>query len=126
MERQVLRYRQYGNRNQETVSQLFVSLMCKLLSVDSLWEQGLCASTYKGCWISKKFDDANNSLKVEDFTNRCQNAARSSWQRTKIYCCIRETLSRLPQHSKSPGVTNLKAFLFGGRGESKGTCPNYI
>lgn len=119
VEKRVLRYKQFGSSNRETVPELFISLMCKLLSVKSLWKEGLCASTYEGSWISKMFN--NNCMNVEDFADRSQNAARSVGMRECeiIYECIRETLSLLQKRLTSLSqISDLKAFLFEPHSES--------
>jgi len=124
VEKTVLRYKQFGNSNRETVPELFISLMCKLLSVESLWKEGLCASTYEGSWISKTFNNKVNCINVEDFSNRSQNAARSVGMRECeiIYKCIRETLSLLQKRLTSLSqMSDLKAFLFEPHSESNDT-----
>lgn len=119
VQKRVLRYKQFGNSNRETVPELFISLMCKLLSVESLWKEGLCASTYEGSWISKMFN--NNCMNVEDFTDRSQNAARSVGMSECeiIYKCIRETLSLLQKRLTSLSqMSDLRTFLFEPHSES--------
>jgi hypothetical protein len=43
----------FGRDNKESITQLFASFFIKLLAVESLWEQGLCASPFEGKWVSK-------------------------------------------------------------------------
>jgi hypothetical protein len=54
----------FGSRNKESVAELFVSLMSKLLSVEGLWEQGLCASNFEGSWIFKTWERGVGNLSV--------------------------------------------------------------
>ncbi|THG23653.1 hypothetical protein TEA_013742 [Camellia sinensis var. sinensis] len=67
----------YGKRNKESLGELFVTLLNKLLSVETLWAKGLCASTYEGSWILKTWDSKIGCISVEDFTDRSQNVARA-------------------------------------------------
>ncbi|PHU21351.1 hypothetical protein BC332_06458 [Capsicum chinense] len=46
----------YGKRNKETVAELLVTLLIKLLSIEKLWAKGLCASTYEASWLSRTWD----------------------------------------------------------------------
>ncbi|TVU50294.1 hypothetical protein EJB05_01660 [Eragrostis curvula] len=87
----------FGSRNKESIAELFVSLMSKLVSVEGLWEQGLCASNFEGSWISKTWERGVGNLSVEDFMDRSQNFARSVGREEmqKICECLRATVSNL-------------------------------
>ncbi|KAG8043026.1 hypothetical protein GUJ93_ZPchr0100g33248 [Zizania palustris] len=91
IQRNALLFEGFGCRNKESVAELFVSLMSKLLSVERLWEQGLCASNFEGSWISKAWERGVGNLSVEDFLDRSQNFARSvgKVEMQKICECIR-------------------------------------
>ncbi|XP_072967991.1 uncharacterized protein [Typha angustifolia] len=93
----ILRYRGFGRGNQESVAGLFVALMNKLSSVESLWQHGLCASTFEASWISKTWDSGVGNMSVEDFLDRSQNFARSigKIEMQKICKCIRVSLDHL-------------------------------
>ncbi|XP_020528507.1 uncharacterized protein LOC18443303 isoform X3 [Amborella trichopoda] len=109
-------FRHFGAQNEESVSQLFVSLLIQLLSVETLWEKGLCASTYEGTWISKTWDSESYNMSVEDFLDRSQNLARSVGkpEMGKIYECIRRSLNHLAAFMKGKIQANkLKSLLFG-------------
>ncbi|KAI3969719.1 hypothetical protein MKX01_020280 [Papaver californicum] len=77
----------YGQYNKESVGELFITLLIKLDSVRKLWAEGLCASTYEGSWISKKWGSRSGNLGVDDFIDRSQNVARAvgAEQVKKIY-----------------------------------------
>ncbi|XP_057836071.2 protein HESO1 isoform X1 [Cryptomeria japonica] len=116
VEKRVLQYINFGIHNKESIPELFISLLYKLLAVESLWQEGLCASTYVGNWIFKKLENKISCISVEDFTDRNQNAARSVKKEEceTIYNCIRQTLSHLHQHLKGHSeASDLKEFLFG-------------
>ncbi|XP_021738235.1 uncharacterized protein LOC110704732 [Chenopodium quinoa] len=49
------RFLKYGKRNKESLAELFVSLLVKIESVESLWSKGICVSTYEGSWIYKNW-----------------------------------------------------------------------
>eukprot|EP01018_Ginkgo_biloba_P028759 Gb_40855 [translate_table: standard] len=122
VEKRVQHFKYLYNRNHESVPELFITLLCKLLSVESLWKEGLCASTYEGSWISKTWDSKVGCINVEDFTNRSQNAARSVGKKECdiIYKCIRESLSHLKRHlTTKREAANLKMFLFDPHSKSK-------
>ncbi|KAG5588564.1 hypothetical protein H5410_048998 [Solanum commersonii] len=67
----------YGKRNKESMAELLVTLLVRLLSVEKLWAKGLCASPYEASWLSKTWDSKYCCISVEDFTDRSQNAARA-------------------------------------------------
>ncbi|KAK2989559.1 hypothetical protein RJ640_026824 [Escallonia rubra] len=103
----VKKFSNYGEKNKESLAELFVTLLIKLSSVEKLWPKGLCASTYQGSWISKTWNSTvgcisvisalfsnllilttfefectksmllANIEQVEDFTDRSQNVARA-------------------------------------------------
>ncbi|RZC65048.1 hypothetical protein C5167_008738 [Papaver somniferum] len=87
----------YGQNNKESVGELFITLLIKLDSVRKLWAEGLCASTYEGSWICKKWGSRSGNLSVEDFTDRSQNVARAvgAEQVKKIYKCIKSSLDQM-------------------------------
>ncbi|KAI3996055.1 hypothetical protein MKX01_037565, partial [Papaver californicum] len=68
----------YGQYNKESVGELFITLLIKLDSVRKLWAEGLCASTYEGFWISKKWGSRSGNLSVK-----------------KIYKCIKSSLDQM-------------------------------
>ncbi|THU60241.1 hypothetical protein C4D60_Mb07t10560 [Musa balbisiana] len=73
-ERRVAGFKNFGIRNRESVAELFVSLLRKLLSVMHLWGHGLCASTCEGSWICKKqWASGVGNMNVEDFLDRSEN-----------------------------------------------------
>ncbi|GJN04277.1 hypothetical protein PR202_ga21811 [Eleusine coracana subsp. coracana] len=116
IERNVSLYKGFGSRNKESVAELFVSLMSKLVSVEGLWEQGLCASNFEGSWISKTWDRGVGNLSVEDFMDRSQNFARSvGKEEMQTICeCLRATVSSLSNFFMGKiDVPRLKALLFG-------------
>ncbi|KAI3948500.1 hypothetical protein MKW98_019250 [Papaver atlanticum] len=92
---------------------LFITLLIKLDSVRKLWAEGLCASTYEGSWITKKWGSRSGNLSVEDFTDRSQNVARAvgAEQVKKIYKCIKSSLDQMLafMHGQiqAPKVTDL-------------------
>ncbi|KAL5977591.1 hypothetical protein ACLOJK_041489 [Asimina triloba] len=49
-------YQQFGKGNKESLAELFVALLAKLSSVETMWQYGLCVSTYTGSWISKTWE----------------------------------------------------------------------
>lgn len=49
-------------------SHLVTSFLLQLASVEKLWQEGLCASLYKGSWISKSWDPRPYSLSVIEFS----------------------------------------------------------
>ncbi|KAJ8461621.1 hypothetical protein OPV22_034547 [Ensete ventricosum] len=91
IEQKVAGFKNFGLRNQESVAELFVSLLSKLSSVERLWEHGLCASTCEGSWICKKtWASGVGNMTVEDFLDQSENFARSVGEAgmQKIYRCI--------------------------------------
>ncbi|BAF25902.1 Os09g0570600 [Oryza sativa Japonica Group] len=64
VERNTLAFKGFGRTNKETVAELFVSLISKLLSAESLWEHGLCASNFEASWISKTWKKGIGNLNV--------------------------------------------------------------
>ncbi|KAL5222339.1 hypothetical protein ABZP36_027052 [Zizania latifolia] len=115
IQRNALLFEGFGCRNKESVAELFVSLMSKLLSVEGLWEQGLCASNFEGSWISKTWERGVGNLSVEDFLDRSQNFARSvgKVEMQKICECIRVTVLNLTEFfSGKIDAPKLKALLF--------------
>ncbi|XP_047057160.1 protein HESO1-like [Lolium rigidum] len=106
----------FGSRNKESVAELFVSLMSKLLAVEGLWEHGLCASNFDGCWISKTSGRGVGSLTVEDFLDRSQNFARAvgKAELRTIHGCLRKTVSKLSDFFKGNiDAPTLKIRIFG-------------
>ncbi|RVX21021.1 hypothetical protein CK203_002180 [Vitis vinifera] len=90
----VINFLGYGEVNKESLAELFVTLLLKLQSIETLWSKGLCASIYDGSWIYKTWDSGVGCINVEDFTDRSQNVARAvaTKQVTKIYKCIHHSL----------------------------------
>ncbi|XP_073103064.1 protein HESO1 isoform X2 [Elaeis guineensis] len=108
--------KQFGRRNRESIAELFVALLGKLSSVENLWQDGLCASTYEGSWVSKTWESGAGNMNVEDFLDRSQNLARSvgKIEMQKIYRCIRGSLGNLSCFLIGQiGASKLKALLFG-------------
>ncbi|XP_042479206.1 protein HESO1-like [Macadamia integrifolia] len=106
----------YGERNKESLAELFLTLLTKLVSVETLWPEGLCASTYEGCWISKTWDSKVGYINVEDFTDRSQNVARSVGKEgaQKIYKCIHTSLHDLSVFMNGRiQAPNLEGLFFG-------------
>lgn len=107
----------FGSDNKETLSQLFGSFFIKFVAVESLWEQGLCASVYEGKWVSKVW--AKNHLgcmSVEDFAERSQNCARAVREKEFdiIHQCFRDTLSHLDHFTGgSFQILEIQETLFG-------------
>ncbi|XP_074264540.1 uncharacterized protein LOC141587024 isoform X2 [Silene latifolia] len=92
----------YGENNNESLAELFVSLLVKLDSVDALWSEGLCASTFEGSWIDKKWNKKEGPgpgcISIEDFTDRSQNTSRALklfLTHMKIYSRIRFSLNQI-------------------------------
>ncbi|XP_042470212.1 protein HESO1-like isoform X2 [Zingiber officinale] len=78
VERNVARFNQYGKSNQECIAKLFLALLRKLSSAETLWRKGLCVSLFEGCWIYKIFNSkVAGRMNIEDFLNRFENFARS-------------------------------------------------
>ncbi|XP_006659702.1 protein HESO1-like [Oryza brachyantha] len=105
----------FGSRNKESVAELFVSLMSKLLSVEGLWEQGLCASNFEGSWIFKTWERGIGNLSVEDFLDRSQNFARAvgKMEMQRICECIRVAVLNLNNFFRGKiDAPKLKSLLF--------------
>jgi len=116
VERNILPFKGFGSRNTESVAELFVSLISKLLSAESLWEHGLCASNFEASWISKTWKKGVGNLSVEDFLDRSQNFARSvgKVQMQKICTCLRQCALNLLDFMRGKLDTpKLKTLLFG-------------
>ncbi|KAG2633643.1 hypothetical protein PVAP13_2NG240500 [Panicum virgatum] len=116
VERNILPFKGFGSRNTESVAELFVSLISKLLSAESLWEHGLCASNFEASWISKTWKKGVGNLSVEDFLDRSQNFARSvgKVQMQKICRCLRQCALNLLDFMRGKLDTpKLKTLLFG-------------
>ncbi|CAL5090336.1 unnamed protein product [Urochloa decumbens] len=116
LERNILLFKGFGSRNTESVAELFVSLISKLLSAESLWEHGLCASNFEASWISKTWKKGVGNLSVEDFLDRSQNFARSvgKVQMQKICKCLRQCALNLLDFMRGKMDTSkLKTLLFG-------------
>ncbi|KAL6660948.1 hypothetical protein ACP70R_000332 [Stipagrostis hirtigluma subsp. patula] len=115
IERNILLFEGFGSRNKESIAELFVSLMNKLVAVEGLWEQGLCASNFEGSWISKTWERGVGDLSVEDFLDRSQNFARSvgNLEMKKICEFLRVTVSHLAEFLRGEiDALKLKALLF--------------
>ncbi|XP_055813850.1 protein HESO1-like [Solanum dulcamara] len=106
----------YGKRNKESVAELLVTLLVKLLSIEKLWSKGLCASTYEASWLSKTWDSKVCCISVEDFTDRSQNAARAvgKGEVKRIYKCIQRTSEYISAFMDGlVEIPTLKYQLFG-------------
>ncbi|KAG9440689.1 hypothetical protein H6P81_020854 [Aristolochia fimbriata] len=109
-------FQHYGRANRESLAELFVSLLTKLSSVETLWREGICASTYEGSWILKELKSHDGNINVEDFLDRSQNIARAvgTAEVKKIYECINRSLARIFSFTKGwIQAFELKRFLFG-------------
>ncbi|XP_009622967.1 protein HESO1-like isoform X5 [Nicotiana tomentosiformis] len=130
VERSLCKFTNYGINNKESVTELLVSLLNKLLSVEKLWSRGLCASTFQGSWISKTWGSRVGHINVEDFADRSQNVARAVGEEVKrIYSCIQLSVQHIFDFSnKKIGGNSLREFLFGrdvaSRLDSGGTVKN--
>lgn len=116
VERNALLFKGFGSKNKESVAELFVSLISKLLSAEFLWEHGLCASNFEASWISKTWKKGAGNLSVEDFLDRSQNFARSvgKVQMQKICKCLRECALNLLDFMRGKMDTmKLRTLLFG-------------
>ncbi|CAM0911609.1 unnamed protein product [Alopecurus aequalis] len=116
IQKNVMLFEGFGSNNKESVAELFVSLMSKLLAVEGLWEQGLCASNFHGFWISKSWDRGIGILSVEDFLDRSQNFARAvgKAEMQTICGCLRGTVSKLTDFFKGNiDAPTLKILIFG-------------
>ncbi|KAF5184933.1 Heso1-like isoform x4 [Thalictrum thalictroides] len=109
-------YLQYGKENKESIAELFVTLLSKLASVESLWPEGLCVSSYEGSWIPKTWNFKVGYISVEDFMDRSENVARAvGIKGTKaIYKCILSSLHHLSAFMEGRiQAPKLKVLLFG-------------
>ncbi|XP_020168423.1 protein HESO1 [Aegilops tauschii subsp. strangulata] len=116
VQRNVVLFKGFGSTNKESVAELFVSLMSKLLAVKDLWEQGLCASNFDGFWISKTWNRGIGNLSVEDFLDRSQNFARSvgKVEMQNICECLKDTVSKLTDFFRGKiDALTLKILIFG-------------
>jgi len=116
IEKNVSLFKGFGSSNKESIAELFVSMIIKLVSVEGLWEQGLCASNFEGSWISKIWRKGVGNLSVEDFLDQSQNFARcvGMGQMQKICECLRATVSNLSEFCMGKiAAPKLKALLFG-------------
>nr|XP_009804074.1 PREDICTED: uncharacterized protein LOC104249360 isoform X2 [Nicotiana sylvestris] len=116
VERSLCKFTNYGINNKESVAELLVSLLNKLLSVEKLWSRGLCASTFQGSWISKTWGSRVGHINVEDFADRSQNVARAVGEEEvkRIYSCIQLSVQHIFDFSnKKIGGNSLREFLFG-------------
>ncbi|KAB2597141.1 poly(A) RNA polymerase GLD2-like [Pyrus ussuriensis x Pyrus communis] len=95
--KRVKNYLELEESNKESLADLFVTLLVMMASVENLWQKGLCASLYEGCWTSILWDTQYNAISVEDFADRSQNVARAVGreQFKEIYGCIHSSLSHL-------------------------------
>ncbi|XVF14728.1 hypothetical protein REPUB_Repub09cG0086800 [Reevesia pubescens] len=112
----VQNYLNYGERNTESLAELFVTILVKLASVEKLWQKGLCVSLFEGFWITKAWDSEICTMSVEDFTDRSQNFARAVGTQgfEKIHSCICRSLQYLEAFSEGHlQGTKLKELLFG-------------
>ncbi|XP_015086026.1 uncharacterized protein LOC107029190 isoform X1 [Solanum pennellii] len=106
----------YGKGNKESVAELLVTLLIKLLSVEKLWAKGLCASTYEASWLSKTWDSKVCCIGVEDFIDRSQNVARAvgKGEVKRIYKCIQRTSEYISLFMDGlVEIPKLKSQLFG-------------
>lgn len=112
----VTRFTNYGKRNQESLGELFVTLLIKLASAETLWPKGLCASVFDGAWILKTWESKYGIMSVEDFTDRSENVARAvgSGEIKRIYQCIHYSLHYISSlMSGKIEATKLREVLFG-------------
>lgn len=93
VKKNVAPYLNYGQKNKESLIQLFVTLLIRLKSVETLWAEGLCASVYEGSWIYKRYKN-KLGISVEDFSDRSQNVARALQQKrvSEVYHSIDKSL----------------------------------
>ncbi|XP_076949851.1 protein HESO1-like [Bidens hawaiensis] len=116
VENSVRSFLNYGRRNTETLTELFVSFLLKLASVEELWEKGLCASPYLGHWTSKTWEDKIAVMSVEDFFDRAQNAARAVGKAevNRIHNSIHFTIQNISRFMNVKyDALKLKESLFG-------------
>lgn len=109
-------YMNYGKKNEESVAELFFTLLVKLAAVETLWPSGLCCSTYEGAWIFKEWNSKVANMSVEDFSLRSENITRvvGEAEVRSIYNCIHQTLEDLMSFQESQIPKNeLRGLLFG-------------
>ncbi|XP_078440013.1 protein HESO1-like [Wolffia australiana] len=110
----VHQFKHFGRANRESIAELFISFFIKLSSLRSLWEQGLCASTFEGHWIYKEWE--TSSIAVEDFLDKTQNCARAVGQSELSLICDRISSSLHQLYNFNNGRirgSDLEALLFG-------------
>ncbi|CAO2825851.1 unnamed protein product [Amaranthus hypochondriacus] len=106
----------YGERNRESLAELFVSFLVKLESVKTYWKRGLCASTYEGSWKFVNWKAAG-AIRIEDFTDRSENTARAvkPAKLNEIYSCIWHSLKLIQSFTEGNiDAVQLKDQLFCG------------
>ncbi|CAH9076062.1 unnamed protein product [Cuscuta epithymum] len=116
VEKSVSKFVSYGQNNKQTVAELFFTFLLKLSSVEGLWAQGLCASTYDGSWIFKTWDCGVGRISVEDFSDRTQNVARAVGvkQKRRIYNYIHRSIRLISDFSSGKvDGWKLRYYLFG-------------
>ncbi|KAM3356944.1 protein HESO1 isoform X1 [Capsicum galapagoense] len=114
--RSLKKFVNYGKQNKESVAELLVTLLIKLLSIEKLWAKGLCASTYEASWLSRTWDSKVCCMSVEDFTDRSQNVARAvgKGEVKRIYKCIQRSSEYISAFMDGiVEVPMLKHHLFG-------------
>lgn len=102
--------------NEESVGQLFYTLLRKLALVQKSWEHGLCASVFEGSWICKTWEMGDACTNVEDFLDRSENCTRAVGKdgMENIYRCIWTSLYHLTRFEEDKiNACELKNFLFG-------------
>ncbi|XP_075085405.1 uncharacterized protein LOC107779124 isoform X9 [Nicotiana tabacum] len=113
VEKSLNKFVNYGKSNKESVAELLVTLIIKLLSVEKLWDKGLCASTYEASWLSKTWDSKVCCISVvEDFTDQSQNVARAvgKGEVKQIYKCIQRTSEYISAYMD--GLVELPALRY--------------
>ncbi|KAL8545518.1 hypothetical protein ACS0TY_005608 [Phlomoides rotata] len=115
VEKSLSNFVNYGQRNKESLAELFVTLLIKLSSVEKLWPKGLCASACTASWTSKTWDSKVACISVEDFTDQSQNVARAVGQAEMklIYKCIDISLKHIFSFTDGQIGGNVKDLLFG-------------
>ncbi|CAA0834671.1 Nucleotidyltransferase family protein [Striga hermonthica] len=111
----VRKFSNYGKRNKESLSELFITLLFKLSSVEKLWPKGLCASPCSGSWTSKTWDSKVTCISVEDFTDPSQNVARAVGpsEVKRIYKCINVSIRHVLSFMDGKiGGEEVKELLF--------------
>ncbi|OIV98115.1 hypothetical protein TanjilG_25980 [Lupinus angustifolius] len=109
-------YSNYGNKNQDSLAKLFITLFVKLALVENYWQKGFCASLYEGSWILKSWGRRSYSISIEDFTDRSENVARAvgTEEQKTIYTCIHNSLNQIKAflNGQMQGI-KLMSLLFG-------------